>query len=83
MTARKASVIIRAKKKTNKENVGLLLNRDLVKVDADKPEINATFASVFTDKVSWAFEPRGRIQGREDLPAAEKDQVRDLLRGIS
>lgn len=40
---------------------------------ADKPEINATFTSVSTDKISWAFEARDSIQGREDLPAvAEK-----------
>lgn len=51
-------------------------------MDADKPGINATFASVFTDKISWAFESRDRIQGREDLPAGEEDQVRDILRNF-
>jgi len=45
-------------KKINKEKVGLLLNRDLVKMCVDKPERNPTFASVFTDRISWAFEPR-------------------------
>lgn len=70
------------KKPQNKENVGVLLNPDLVKMDADKPEINATFTSVFTDKISWAFEARDRIQGREDLPAVAEDQVRDLLRNF-
>lgn len=75
MSAKRDSVIIRAiKKKKKKENVGLLLNHDLVKVDADKPEINATFAVVFTDKISWTFEPRDRIQEREDLPDVEEDQ---------
>lgn len=56
----------------------LLLNHNLVKVDADKLEINATFASVFTDKISWAFEPRDRIQGREGLPAAQEDLLRNF-----
>lgn len=71
------------KKPQNKENVGVLLNPDLVKMDADKPEINATFTSVFTDKISRAFEARDRIQGREDLPAVAEDQVRDLLRNFA
>lgn len=60
--------------------MGLLLSCDLVKVGADEPEFNATFVSVFTDKISWASDPRDRIQGREDLAAVEEDQVRDLLR---
>lgn len=54
--------------------MGLLLNHDLVKVDAGKPEINATFASVFADKIFQAFEPIDRIQEREDLPNVEEDQ---------
>lgn len=61
------------KKPKSKESVGVLLNPDWVKMAADKPEINATFTSVSTDKISWAFEARDSIQGREDLPAvAEK-----------
>lgn len=51
-----------------------------MKVGADEPEFNATFVSVFTDKISQASDPRDRIQGKEDLSAVEEDQVRDLLR---
>lgn len=34
----------KSNEKINKENVRLLLNHDLVKVNAEKPKINATFA---------------------------------------
>lgn len=79
---KKSFCLYKSNKKINKENMGLLLNHDSVKVHADKPEINATFASVFMGKISWAFEPRVRIQGREGLAAVEEDQVRDLLRNF-
>lgn len=44
----------------------------------DKAVISATFTSVSTDKISLFFEARGK----EHLPAAGGDQVRDLLRNF-
>lgn len=66
----------------------LLLTCDLLKVVADKSVINVTLTclheplSVFTDKISWSFEPRDSIQEEDYLPAVKEDQVRAALRNF-
>ena len=70
----------------NKGCVGTLLNGmgNLVIGDAyEAEEINVSFASVSIDKVSQAFVLREGVQGGEQMPVVEGDQVRDLLRNLN
>lgn len=63
----------------NKENAGLQLNvaGDLVTAVTDKAENTyAIFSTVFTNKASAFSE---RVQGGEELPAADEDQVRNYV----
>lgn len=67
-------------KRLNKENVGPLLSGidDLVAIDSDGDEVlNASFVLLFTRKVSQAPELKDKVQGGENLPVVEENQVKD------
>lgn len=53
---------------------------DLVIADTDQAEaLHPFFASVLTSKVSWASVHSEGVQGGEELPAVDKNLLRDRL----